>query len=123
MNLPDDIKIQIYTFLHMDDVKKIEKKKEIFLTLIKLENKTKLNLCENIYRNTILNQCFRCTNQLSEDYILNICSICKYCINREHIYPMYCDTCIEFKTKRAFATRPCLTCKTYSAYLGILSYS
>ena len=63
MNLPDDIKIHIYTFLHMDDVKKIEKKKENYLTLIKLENKTKLELCENIYRNTILNQCFRCTKQ------------------------------------------------------------
>jgi hypothetical protein len=123
MKLPDDIKIHIYTFLHMDDVKKIEKKKDIYLTLIKLENKTKVKICENIYRNTILNQCFHCINQLTDDYIMNICGICKYCINKEHIYPMYCNNCIKFKTKREFATRPCLICKTCSIYLGILPYS
>ncbi len=123
MNLPDDIKIQIYTFLHMDDVKKIEKKKEIYLTLIKLENKTKLTLCENIYRNTILNQCFHCTNQLSEDYILNICGECKYTISRERLYPMYCKHCIKLDKEKPFSTRRCIICKTYSAYLGILSYS
>jgi len=123
MNLPNDIIIYICTFLHMNDVKKIEKKKDNYLTLIKSENKTKLTLCENIYRNIILNQCFRCTNQLTTNYIMSICSICKYCINKEHIYPMYCNDCIKFKTKRGFETRPCLTCKTYSAYLGILCYS
>ena len=123
MNLPTELKIHIYRFLSIYDVKKIEKNKDNYLTLIKLENRTKLELCENIYRNTILNQCFRCTNQLSDDYILNICSTCKYCISKEHLYPMYCNSCFQFKTKRGFATRPCLTCKTYSAYIGILSYS
>ena len=122
MNLPTELKIHIYRFLSIYDVKKIEKNKDNYLTLIKLENRTKLELCENIYRNAILNQCFCCTNQLSDDYILNICSTCKYCISKELLYPMYCNSCFKFKTKRGFATRPCLTCKTYSAYIGILSY-
>ena len=122
MNLPDDIKIQIYTFLHMDDVKKIEKKKDNYLTLIKLENKTKLNLCENIYRNIILNQCFRCENELESNYVMGICSECNFTIDNKRTYPLFCRNCIKLKSERGFLTRYCLTCPSYSAFLGIVAH-
>ena len=41
MKLPDDIKIHIYTFLHMDDVKKIEKKERKFFNVNKIRKQNK----------------------------------------------------------------------------------
>ena len=73
MDLPDDIKIHIYTFLHMNDVKKIEKTKYIYKTLIEFENRSNPKNLERIFRNAINNECFNCTNKLTNDYIMNIC--------------------------------------------------
>ena len=70
-NLPDDIMIQIYSFMDWKDVAKIENNKNILMTLIKLENPGKKVFHEKFYRNLFKNQCFNCYSELLiEDSIL-----------------------------------------------------
>ena len=73
-NLPDDIMIQIYSFMDWKDVAKIENNKNILMTLIKLENPGKKVFHEKFYRNLFKNQCFNCYSELNMSYLLKICS-------------------------------------------------
>ena len=85
-NLPDDIMIQIYSFLDWKDVAKIENNKNILMTLIKLENPGKKVFHEKFYRNLFKNQCFNCYSELNISYLLKICSNCKFIVNNKDFF-------------------------------------
>tara|TARA_B110000003_G_C16498211_1_gene476324 strand:- start:531 stop:932 length:402 start_codon:yes stop_codon:yes gene_type:complete len=119
MNLPNDLKIHIYRFLSIHDVKKIETKKSNYLILIRLENKNKPEYHDKIFKNIITKTCFNCPNKLYDNYVLGICSECNFIIDKTLTYPLFCRNCIKFKGDRTFLARPCLICNKYSAFLGI----
>ena len=60
MNLPDDIKFHIYSFLKLDDMKNIENDQELFLLRFKSENPHRFEDCHRILRNLLFNECFNC---------------------------------------------------------------
>ena len=123
MNLPDDIKLYIYSFLKLDDMKNIENDQELFLLRFKSENPHRFEDCHRILRNLLFNECFNCFNELPSSYIMHICGTCKFYIDKQFIYPLYCGNCIQLKKKRNFVTRFCTLCGEYSAFLGIEPYS
>ena len=94
MNLPDDIKLYIYSFLKLDDMKNIENDQELFLLRFKSENPHRFEDCHRIFY-----------------------------IDNQFLYPLYCGNCIQLKKKRNFETRFCTLCGEYSAFLGIEPYS
>lgn len=122
-NLPDDIMIQIYSFLDWKDVAKIENNKNILMTLIKLENPGKKVFHEKFYRNLFKNQCFNCYSELNMSYLLKICSNCKFIVNNKDFFPMYCGCCIPRKKNRNFETRICSYCELFCAFIGIEPFS
>ena len=123
MNLPDDIKLYIYSFLKLDDMKKIENDHELFLIRFKFENPHRFNDCHRILKNLLLNECFNCFTELTPSYVMHICATCKFYVDSQFMYPMYCGNCVQLKKKRNFETRFCTLCGEYSAFLGIEPYS
>lgn len=123
MILPIDVKIIIYSFLEWKDVKKIETSKDIYLLLIKMENRDRSFYYERIYKNMVLHKCFKCTNNLQKSYVINICAECKYIIKNQFTYPMYCKECIHIRKPRGFERRKCHLCNYHSGFLGIEPYS
>ena len=123
MNLPNDIIMHIYTFLKIKEIKKIEKNEYYFKKMVYIQNKTVPENHNRIYKNVIENKCFNCSNKLNPNYIINICGFCKYIIDGEELYPMYCNKCIKFKTKKEFMTRPCLICNNWTVFLGVSNFS
>lgn len=123
MDLPDDIRLYIYSYLLLKEMKNIEKDKELYLLRFKTENRDRSEHCHRIYKNLIENTCFYCPYVLDCSYIINICSDCRFTIDNESMYPMYCGNCVTLQKKRNFETRFCKICNAYSAFLGIEPYS
>jgi hypothetical protein len=122
MNLPDDIKIYIYRFLYWKDIKKIEQDKNVLKILIRLENPNK-QCYERIYNNILNEKCFRCFFPLSSSYMIQICSYCKFTIDGNDFFPMYCGCCLPIKKNRNYQTRYCSVCNFYCVFVGIEPYS
>ena len=123
--LPDDIKIHIYKFLHMNDIIDIENNDDNLNLLIKSYNNYsfKKNLCNKILCNVKYKLCFYCYDSLDINYLLNICSYCKYKIDNTYLYPLICKKCIPIKHEREWLYRKCKLCNNFSGYLGIMPYS
>ena len=123
MNLPFELKIEIYMFLEWRDIKKIETDESIIMQIIKLHNPGKEIYFRRIYNNIVENKCYSCNHLLSSSYLLNICYYCKYKFNKHDLFPMYCGCCVPLKKERNYETRMCGLCKHYCAFVGIEPYS
>ena len=123
--LPNDIKIYIYKFLLWEDIINIDNNDENLITVINLYNRNHLknNLCNKILYNMKYKLCFYCYDSLDTNYLLNICSYCKYKINDTYLYPLVCKKCIPLKYEREWQYRKCKLCKNFCGYLGIMPYS
>lgn len=123
MYLPSELLIEIYMFLEWKDINKIEKNKDILMMLIQIYNPGKNNNYERIYKNVIDKKCFHCFHVLPFSYLLKVCYYCKYNIQQNEMFPMYCGCCVPLKKKRNIETRTCHICNNYCTFIGIEPYS
>ncbi len=121
-DLPEEVRAYIYSFLSLSDVKEIRDQDVDNVFLWYVSSKVKENK-ERVFKNVILHKCFSCSNSLTENYLVNICSFCKFYIDKDETFPLYCTSCYHLENPRDFKFTTCKTCNKYSAVLGILPYS
>lgn len=124
MNIPDDIKIHIYSFLLWEEIKNAETEDYIFRLLIKIINYDRPELHEGIFKNLIKEQCFYCPEILGDYHLFCICSGCKFSVNhKDMLFPLYCGKCILLKNERTFETKKCRICNKFCGFLTVGPYS
>lgn len=134
--LPNDLKIYIYKFLPWEDITNIEddvidnglnNNDNNLIMLIKSYNNSNQKYEKILYNRILCNVryklCFYCYDHLDINYLLNICSYCKYKINDTYLYPLVCKKCVPLKYEREWLYKKCKLCNNFCGYLGILPYS
>lgn len=125
-SLPEDMIIQILSYLENDVIKKIQIPFECYkkyLHLRILKNKSQNWYC-GIYNN-LYNKCFVCAADFDELYITIICYHCELLLDDYFSYPTICTHCSDFKNlKRGkIFSRMCPGCNNNRINLAITSYN
>ena len=122
MILPDDIIINIFSYLLWEDVKKFKNIDSLLLFHICLQN-PQTNDPYSILQNIYYDNCYHCYNSLEFSYVIKLCDSCKFFLDDKKVYPNYCYDCLPLKKKRNFETQICNVCNNTCFCLGIEPYS
>ena len=126
--LPEDMIIEIMSYLHFDIILKIDVPFKYFKNILisRCHNKMPDNWYKGMYNN-MYHQCFKCERMMNLHlHITVICSRCEIIADDIFKFPTICINCVKTDTivsRGKIFSAYCPSCCNKRMHLGITSYS